>query len=312
MMAFGTATLLTTPLPLFGRWRDRGVDLVRVRRQSLLMGSVASFDVVAATERDGYAAIEGAVRIFRKVDARLSMYRADSEVAAVARHAGKTPVTITVDTETVLRYAREMSNQTGGRFDITIEPIMRRWGFRQDPDRTIVQPSEKALRELEHRIGYEHLHLENGQAYLNRPGMALDVGGLAGGYALDRAIEAMKQFSVAAAFINFSGDVHSFGVPVDGVPWSVRLLDLITRQPLSDEIVLGGRALSTSGAYENRRHDDAGRSWGHLIAPDSGRPVAPFDSVTVLHSSAMIADAWSTAAFVGARPVEPGLDFITM
>jgi len=311
-MAIGSVTLLTTPLPLFGQWHDRGVGLVHVRRQSLVMGSVASFDVVAATEREGYAAISRAVRVFRELDARLSMYRIDSEVAFIARHAGKAPVPVSPDTVSVLRFARAVSEQTQGRFDITIEPIMRRWGFRQDPEQPVTPPPDEELRHLESRIGFRHLHIEEGSAVLGRPGMALDVGGLAGGYALDRAIATMKQSSVAAAFINFSGDVHSFGVPADGLPWTVRLLDPVTRQPRSEEILLLGRALSTSGAYENRRRDAAGRTWGHLLAPASGHPVAPFGSVSALHPSAMTADAWSTAAFVGARPDVPGLDLITL
>ncbi len=311
-MALGSLTMLATPFPAAAQWKAHGARLVHVRRQSLLMGSVASFDVVAATERDGFEAINRAVRVFRALDVRLSMYRADSEVAELARNAGKGPVPISPDTETVLHYALEMSHRTGGRFDVTIEPVMRRWGFRDDPDHVIKPPTDAELRALERRIGYRHLHIEAGTAYLDRPGMALDVGGLASGYALDQAIMAMKQAGVAAGFINLSGDVHSFGVPADGLPWTVRLLDPGTRQPRPEAIVLDGRALSTSGAYENRRHDDAGTSWGHLVMPASAHPIEPVGSVTALHPSAMTSDAWSTAAYVGAHPDAPGLDMITL
>ncbi len=309
MMALGGVGLV---VPGARAWRDRGAGLVRVSRQTLVMGSVAAFEVAAPTERDGYEAINRAVRVFRTVEARMSMYRADSEVARMARWAGKAPGPVSEDTEAVLRYALAVSRQTGGRFDVTIEPLMRRWGFREEPGHPVPPPTDADLRDLQARVGYEHLHLAPGRAFLNRPGMALDVGGIAGGFALDRAIETLRRAEVAAAFINFSGDVHSFGAPAADTPWQVYLLDPATRRPRTEAILLNGRALSTSGAYENRRHDDHGASWGHLLAPRTGRPVEPFGSVTALHPSAMVADAWSTAAYVGAAPAGADVELIRL
>ena len=304
MMALGGVGLTT---PGVSAWYDRGAALVHVRRHSFLMGSVATFDVVAPTERDGFEAINRAVRVFHKVESLLSMYREDSEIAVLERHAGRDLVPISEDTEIVLQFALEMSRQTEGRFDVTIEPLMRRWGFREDPDIPVPRPTEAELRAIQDSIGFKHLHLESGFAALARPGMALDLGGIAGGYALDQAIEVLRSSEIAAALINFSGDVHSFGSMATGVPWKVHLLNPVTGRPKSEPINLEGQALSTSGAYENRRHDAAGASWGHLLLPSASQPLEPFGSVTVLHPSAMMADAWSTAVFVGSRIPEPQL-----
>lgn len=301
--------------PAFGlppRWTHRGTPLVHVRRRSLVMGAVATFDVVASTEQDGYAAIRRAVRIFRDLDARLSMYAATSEVTTLKQQAGRAPVAVSSDTTRVLAYAQDVARATRGLFDVTVEPLMRRWGFRGDPDDRVSPPSEAELRRLEECIGYEKLHLEGGKAHLTRPGMAIDVGGIAGGYALDRAVAALRSADVAAALIDFSGDLHCLGTPAENAPWTVHLLDPYTETLRPTAIPLHDEALSTSGSYQNRRHSAAGASWGHLIATDRARPIEPVGSVTAIHSSAMVADAWSTAAYLGASPTDPDLRLITL
>lgn len=312
MLTLGGVGLWMKPGPALARWHDRGAPLTRVQRQSLVMGTIAAFDVIAPTERDGYAAIRRAVDIFRDVDAKLSMYSSTSEVAQLAQHAGKAPISTSSETASVLRFAQTMAHQTAGRFDITIEPLMRRWGFRQPPGETVTPPTDEELQQLQRVIGYEKLYVEDSTAQLARSGMAIDVGGIAGGYALDRAIAAMKRMNVAAAFINFSGDIHCFGTPADGELWTVRLLDPVTQTPRSHEIPLHNKALSTSGSYQNRRHTATGRSWGHLLAPDQAEPIEPVGSVTAIHPSAMRADAWSTAAYVGADPGDAALRIITL
>lgn len=288
-------------------WRDRGVSLERVHRQSLVMGAVVSFDVVAPTEQDGYAAINEAVDVFRDLDRKLSMYRSDSETMALEDAAGEAPVPISSDTSTVLRRAQALARTTNGWFDVTIEPLMRQWGFRNDPEKPISRPTDAQIRHLRSLVDYRKLVVKDDRALLEKAGMALDLGGIAGGYALDQAIDRMRSMDVAAALINFSGDLHCFGQPVSGHPWSVRLVDPATLEPRAEAIPLRDEALSTSGSYQNRRHTRTGDSWGHLLRPDLGNPVEPIGSVTAIHPSGLEADAWSTATYLGAKPHPPEL-----
>ncbi len=279
---------------------DRGTRLVTVSRKSLVMGSVVSFEVVAESEQAGYEGIRRALDCFREVDAIFSMYEPGSEMGQLSTQAGIKPITLSKEARTVLEFAREVSRATGGLFDVTVEPAMKRWGFRTGPESDIAVPADSELRELERIVGYEKLQLDSGRAMLAEPGMAIDTGGIAGGYALDRAIEALKRSDVAAAFINFSGDIHCFGKPLSGTKWKVHILDPVSRTPLAKPVLLEGEALSTSGAYQNRRNS-GGNSWGHLLNAITARPVEPVGSVTAIHSSAIAADAWSTAAYVGAE-----------
>lgn len=282
-----------------GFLREKGAGLVTLSRQSLVMGSVASFEVIADSERAGYEAIRKGVEVFRSLDQKLSMYREDSEMAALGKSAGRKAVTLSQDALRVLRFSKEINESTKGLFDVTIEPAMKSWGFRKEPGAPVTEPSEEELRQLEQLIGSEKIEITDRQVYLEQEGMAIDLGGVAGGYALDRAIDEMKKCDIAAAFINFSGDIHCFGQPLDGESWKVQILDPETRQPRRESIVLHERALSTSGAYENRR-ENGNKSWGHLLNPGLARPVETVASATAIHPSAMMADAWSTSAYLGA------------
>jgi len=293
---------MTNLLPRF--WSERGVNLITVERQSLVMGSVASFKVIAPTKEDGYEAIRKGIEAFREMDRIFSMYKVDSEMMKLAQQSGKEPVKLSDNALFLLRRAREIYQQTRGYFDITIEPAMRRWGFRKDDQSTITPPTDTELKKLEKLIGTEKLIIENNTAMLKNRDMAIDTGGIAGGYALDKAIEAMKKCSIAAAFINFSGDIHCFGEPEKGKGWPVQIYNPNTDGVLSDEIELNNEALSTSGSYQNRRSAGGNKSWGHLLQPAIAQPVEPLSSLTAIHPSATLADAWSTAAYIGATPPE--------
>lgn len=283
-------------------WKDGGVELTAVNRQSLVMGALISFQVIAENQSAGYESIRKAERIFREHEQIFSMYDENSEMAKLAKAAGKRSVPVSDEACQLLTFAKRMYKDTGTRFDVTIEPAMKRWGFRRNPGESITAPTDKELRELERFIGSDKIYIENNNIGLSEHGMAIDTGGIAGGFALDRAIEIMKESDVAAGFINFSGDIHCFGQPMDGQNWPVYIWNPQTQQPLAEPIELKNEALSTSGAYQNRRHHKPHNSWGHLLLPSKAKPIEPVSSVTAIHPSAMVADAWSTAAYVGANP----------
>ncbi|SMO54444.1 FAD:protein FMN transferase [Fodinibius sediminis] len=287
-----------------GRWREKGVSLTSVHRRSLVMGSIISFQVIAESEEEGYEAIRRAEQAFRTLEKTFSMYDSDSEMARLTRQAGREAMTVTEESRRLLHFAKEVHQASEGRFDITIEPAMRRWGFRETPSEPVKRPGDRELRKIERLIGSEKIELEGGRVMLAEAGMAIDTGGIAGGYALDKALEVMKQTDVAAGFINFSGDIHCFGKPLDQQKWTVHLLNPETKEPVREPVELVNEALSTSGAYQNRRYDESDHSWGHLLLPDRAKPAEPVGSVTAVHASAMVADAWSTAAYLGAAAPE--------
>ncbi len=300
----GIGLLFGNPSFAVNRWKERGVSLVKVERSSLAMGSVVQFQVVAGQEKDGYEAIRKGIEVFRNLDTRLSMYDSSSEMGVLSKRAGKQVVSLSDDAINVLSFAKQVWAETSGLFDVTIEPAMKRWGFRKNPSSEIKLPTDNQLKRLERIIGADKLIIENGKAYLEKQGMAVDLGGIAGGYALDQAIDQMKKQDIAAAFINFSGDIHCFGNPLEHSGWPVHIYNPHTGEPIPESVILHNEALSTSGSYQNRRRNGSNKSWGHLLSPTDANPVDHAGSVTAIHPSAMMADAWSTAAYVGATQNE--------
>lgn len=285
-------------------WQEKGVRLKAVERQSFVMGSVISFQVVAESEKAGYEAIRKAEKVFRSLEKTFSMYDGQSEMAALAKAAGKNPLPVTDEALQLLQYAKKISIETNGRFDVTIEPAMKKWGFRNDPDELITPPADKEILKLERLIGSNKIEIENGTVMLTEPGMAIDTGGIAGGFALDKAMQIMKESDIKAGFINFSGDIHCFGKPMDTENWPVYIWNPVTNEPLPEPVELRDEALSTSGAYQNRRHSTKDHSWGHMLLPFAAEPVEPIYSVSVTHPSAIAADVWSTSIYVGAEAPE--------
>lgn len=281
-------------------WRDRGVQLTSVQRSSLVMGSVIQFEVIADRREAAEEAIRQAVAMLRDLDQKLSMYDTGSEMNRVGRAAGRRPLAISPDSQKVLHHARDLFEWSGGMFDVTLEPAMQRWGFRNEDGKPIERPTDRELRRLEELTGMDKLVLEDGEAYLEIPGMGIDLGGIAGGYALDRAIERMKSLDVASAFINFAGDIHCFGDAPEQQGWPVYLVDPVADELMPDPVILENQALSTSGSYQNRRGNGE-QSWGHLLRPDGLQPVEPVSSFTAIHDSALQADGWSTAGYLGAQ-----------
>lgn len=281
--------------------KQKGATLEPVSRQTVAMGSIISFQVMAENEEAGYEAIRRGEKIFRDMENIFSMYDEGSEMAKLGKNSGKSPITVSDDAISVLEFAKNVYHRSKGKFDVTIEPAMKKWGFRNNPGKSVHTPTDSELKKLERLIGSNKIVIEQNGVLLQERGMAIDTGGIAGGYALDMAINEMKKCDISAAFINFSGDINCFGTPAEKDGWPVYILDPHSQQLLNDPVILKDEALSTSGAYQNRRHGSDEHSWGHLLDPIDAEPVEPVGSVTAIASSAMSADAWSTAAYIGAK-----------
>lgn len=195
-----------------------------------------------------------------------------------------------------------VSRQTGGLFDITVAPLLQTWGFYEGKYRV---PSSQEIIRAKRFVDYRRVRIA-GDTIILDPGMKVDFGGIAQGYAADRAALVLRQRSVKSAIIDIGGEIVTIGRSPQGRPWRVGV-----RHPRGKGIIetleIEDAAVSTSGDYEKYFIID-GTRYPHIINPATGWPAQDFASVTVIADNATHADALSTAvAIMGA---ERGIEFL--
>lgn len=271
-------------------------------RQWLSMGTVAAFDFYGEGEADAADIVKGA---FEEVSRELSLFDSESALFCLNRDGA---LSFDFSSRTnflfVLSVAMEVARSSGGAFDPTINPLMRLWGFRKGVVEAEL-PSKDLLQSALGKVGYQYISIATNQANcvevrFLRPGMELDFGGIAKGYAVDLAYERLVMAGFTDFLINLGGNIRVCGVPSQGrSTWSIAIRDPASPDRTTGEIIelRSGEAVATSGSYERYVVID-GKEYSHIIDPRTGLPVERTDSVTVIAPSAILADALSTARFV--------------
>lgn len=268
-----------------------------VQRRWATMGSWAQVRIVPAGD-DGGAAAEIVRKAFDDVDRSMSNW--DPSSALSAANAGARTGQALVEDEDLahgLDAAFDAARRSGGAFDPTVGPAMTLWGFRPWSPRV---PSDEEIRAVSARIGWEKARWDGTARTLrfDDPGMEIDLGGIAKGYALDLARRRLAEAGIAHALLDLGGNLLVMGRPPEQDSWLVGL-----RDPGEDGAVLGvlavqDRAVSTSGNYENAfRKGDV--TYGHLMDPRTARPaVTDVVAATAITSGGADGDALSTALAV--------------
>ena len=233
------------------------------------------------------------------VVARMSAYREDSEVTRVNRHRSGTPVPVAADTFAVLALAREVSDASGGAFDVTVAPAVNAWGFGPGGARRVVP--ERELAGLRPQLGWQRLALDAATTSVRKsaPDVAVDLSGIAKGYAVDVAARALEALGLADYMVEAGGEIRTRGHNAGGDPWQIAIERPDAVPQRAQRIVpLSGLAMATSGDYRIYFERDGVR-YCHEIDPATGRPVRhALASVSVVAPTCGAADAWATALMV--------------
>jgi thiamine biosynthesis lipoprotein len=261
------------------------------------MGSLVELSARAPSEADAVAAFAAAFAEFDRLDGQLSVWKEDSEVVRLNAHAGRGPVPIGRDTMAVLKQAIQGSEWTGGKFDVTFGALSSVWKFDHDQDDRVPTPAEIAVRLP--LVDYRAIVLDEaaGTAALTRPGVRVHLGGVGKGYAVDRAVAILRSHGLRDFMVQSGGDLYVAGHK-DNLPWRLGIRD--PRGPgdrIFATVELSDATLSTSGDYERYFIKDGVR-YHHLLDPDLGQPARGARSVSIVASSATLADILSTGVFV--------------
>jgi thiamine biosynthesis lipoprotein len=262
--------------------------------------------VVYLDAEDGVQARACFDAVFDEIDRleiTFSRFQRSSELSRLNRHAGEGPVVTDPEVFELVATALDLSEKTGGAFDLTVGRLTRAWGFAGGQPRIPEQSELAAAKEL---VGWGNVILdaEWRTVQFARPGVELDLGAIAKGYAVDRAIDMLRSLGVSALIDAGSSSVAAVGEAFSR-GWKVGIANPLDRGLTICEVELGQRALSTSGVREKSFVHD-GRVYSHLLDPrtsDAGEAMPGTGAgqvlqVTVLAPSSMLADALSTAMFV--------------
>ncbi|MBN2542672.1 FAD:protein FMN transferase [bacterium] len=192
----------------------------------------------------------------------------------------------------VLKAAQEVSRKSKGSFDVTVLPLIKLWGFHSDSFN--VPDSHTIVHYLE-LVDYRGLKVEDSLVTKESGEIAIDLGGIAKGYAISEAVKALKANGIESALIDAGGDIYALG-EIDNRFWKIGV-----QNPRGDDLIeilnIKNAAVVTSGDYE-RFFEVDGVRYHHILDPRTGYPSRSLISVTVLMKDPILADAWSTALFV--------------
>jgi len=269
------------------------------QRFSMTSDAMSTYVSISAVSRDqqvAESAIKAAFSSIRDLEKRLSWWTRTSEMAAISFNAGIRSVRVSPETYELARISVDISNNTSGAFDPTVGPLMRLWDLQQE-----VVPSKEQVSAMLEITGFRRIRLDPSEKSiaLVKSGMSFDTGGIAKGYAVDRAVEILKVHGIDSGLVAIAGDMRAFGTREDGKPWKVGIRDPrgVSEKELIATLELRDEAISTSGDYERFFIKD-GKRYHHILDPATGYPAEGTMSFSVLAPRAVLTDGYSTGAFV--------------
>jgi FAD:protein FMN transferase len=268
-----------------------------VERTRVAMGTELRLSAWTADEPRAVSAFEEVFYEFDRLENLMSVWRDGSDVQRLNAAAGERPVAVSQEVREVLGLARQASELTRGKFDITFGSLSDLWKFDHDQDNRIPEPAEVLTRLP--LIDYQAVEVDDraGTAFITRPGMRVHLGGIGKGYAVDRSVDILRRREIADFIIQAGGDLYVSGRHGDR-PWRVAIRD--PRGPVDKSFAaldLSNGTFSTSGDYE-RSFMKAGRRYHHIIDPDRGQPARGCRSVTLVTERAVLADALAKGVFI--------------
>lgn len=262
--------------------------LIEYEYHDFIFGSYIRFKVWVSDTNAAHNAISRAMQELKHIDSVASVFNPNSEVSIINKNGyGK----MSDDLKKIILKSLEVSENSQGAFDITVGSALKAYGFY---DRNQLTKSEKIM-PLESVVGYKNIVIRDDSIFL-KPNMAIDLGGVAVGYALDKISNILKLAGIKSGLIDAGGDIICFGEKVYNIG---------VKNPNGNGIIktiqVKNQAISTSGNYEKFYNQDDVK-YCHIINPKTSKPIdnAPnsLSSVTIITNNCVDADAYATAVFV--------------
>jgi thiamine biosynthesis lipoprotein len=295
------STASARPAPAAATRPNAGFQPERVYGEGAAMGTHLGFAAYTTPTVDAAKAKEAfstAIAEIRRIEALMTTWRPDSEISRINAAAGKAPVVVSEETLQIIKDAIHTSEISEGTFDITFQTLHGLWKFDEDLDPH--PPAEKDVKARLAFVGYKNILVDDAKktVMLAKKETQIGLGGIAKGYAVDKAVAVLDKVGLTSFFVQAGGDLFARGKKPDGADWQAGIRD--PRGPENKyfaKLSLSDHAFSTAGDYE-RSYIVGGKRYHHIIDPRTGYPATACRSVTIWAPSALVADEIDDAVFI--------------
>jgi thiamine biosynthesis lipoprotein len=258
------------------------------------MGTVVEITLVGEDEEAANKATFQSFQEIKRIEHLMSPWIDSSDVTRINQSAGKEWVKVSQETLRVIKKAREISELAEGGFDITVGPLTQLWRVAREKG---IPPSADELKKKLDLVNFRNVMIDQEEkVFLKKRGMSIDLGGIAKGYAVDRAFEVLRTLGYKNLIVNAGGDLRVGGSKLDQ-PWSIGIQDPRSSEKIMATVTIFDSAIATSGDYE-KFFIYQGKRYHHIFNPKDGLPSDGCQSVTIICKEGMVADALATAVFV--------------
>jgi thiamine biosynthesis lipoprotein len=260
-----------------------------------VLGTFVTIAIIHPDGNEGRVALRAGFDEIYRIHDLMNAHRQSSEVGVLNREGYYEGVSD--DTKHVIQRANSFSELSGGNFDITVLPVVKFW---EENARKNKIPTEAEISRKLELVNYRNIVVEDKRISFRKPGMGITLAGVAKGYAVDKAIEALSRSNIRHALVNAGGDIRVIGGKGENIPWKVAIRDPRNKTRTVTTVELYDQAIATSGTYR--------RSFNDIINPKVGRPAQGVLSSTVIAEKAMDADVLATCMFI--QEAEKGIELI--
>jgi FAD:protein FMN transferase len=317
-LAFGAGTFAVAGLPFVLRRRLQHPGLIR--RSLPVMGTIAEVAVAHRDVQVAQDAIDAAMHELQWVERTMTRFSDESDIGRANLHAAAEPVGVDAATALVVAEALRWADASDGAYDPAVGRIVRLWDVLNRHEPPPAAPLARLASRQLHRQVEVGSHRSSPVLLFHDPDVAIDLGAIAKGYAVDRAARVLRERGIEKALVEAGGDLYAIGTAPDGQPWQIGVRDPNDTRAIAGTLSASNEAVATSGTYF-RFFKWRGRRYHHLMDPEIAEPRHTLlQSLTIRADSCMHADVAATAVFGRTRDdanallrrVQPGATVVSM
>lgn len=252
-----------------------------------------TYMTVTAYGKNAENGVNKAVDEINRLETVLSVEKKESDIYKLNETGSGT---LSTDTKNIVSKALEINKTTNGAFDISIYPLMVKWGFTTQKYNV---PSKNEISKLLKNVDSSKIIFDEKSGSIKlKENMKIDLGGIAKGYTSSRVMQIFKECGVTSGLVSLGGNVQALGTKTDGTAWQIAIENPDKSSDYIGVVSVKDKAVITSGGYE-RYFEKNGKTYHHILDPENGYPAeSGLKSVTIVSDDGTLADALSTSLFV--------------